>query len=29
MFIQFFVYFIECVHLLYLSTAECMEEGWL
>ena len=27
--IQFFIYFIECVHLLHLSTAECMEKGWL
>jgi len=29
MVIQFFIYFIEYVHLLHLSTAECMEEGWL
>ena len=29
MVIQFFIHFIECVHLLHLSTAECMEKGWL
>jgi len=29
MVIQFFIYFIEYVHLLHLSTTECMEEGWL
>ena len=29
MVIQFFIYFIECVHLIHLSTAEYMEEGRL
>ena len=29
MVIQFFIYFIKCVHLLHLSIAECTEKDWL
>ena len=29
MVIQFFIYFIKYVYLLYLSTAEYMKEGYL